>query len=209
MIRIGQKLREERQKRGLSLDEVAEATKIKSSFLSAIERGDYQKLPSSAYAQGFVSNYASFLGLPKRETLAIFRREFESDKEIKVLPEGFSGKNSAFRSVRVHQTLLLVLAVFLVLIGYIIFQYRYTFINPPLSVSSPEENAVITGGEVTVAGRTDPNVTVMINDDGVVVNQKGEFMKKITAFSGKTIILIKAKNRAGRETTVERAIEVK
>ncbi len=49
MITAGQKLYEERIRRGLTLEEIARATKIRSSFLSAIEKGEYKKLPSSAY----------------------------------------------------------------------------------------------------------------------------------------------------------------
>lgn len=210
MIRVGQKLFEERSRRGLSLDDVSRATKIRAFFLSAIEKSEYHKLPSSAYAHGFVRNYAAFLGLPKRETLALFRREFGHESDIKVLPEGFSQNNSFFfRGIRVYQTLLVVLGVFLVLVGYILFQYRYAFINPPLFVSSPKEGSVVDDEDIMVIGRTDPNAIISVNNESVLVNNRGEFMKKITAFSGKTMIVIKAKSRFGREATVERAVEVR
>ncbi|MBI4084368.1 MAG: helix-turn-helix domain-containing protein [Candidatus Levybacteria bacterium] len=210
MIRIGQKLHEERARRGLSLDDVAKATRIKPSFLSAIERGEYHKLPSSAYAQGFVQNYAAFLGFPKRETLALFRREFAGEKDIRVLPEGFTETGSyPFRSIRTHQTFLLILGSILILAGYVLFQYRFILLNPPLSVSSPKGGEIAFAKEITVVGKTDPNATVYVNNDAVVVSRNGEFMKKITAFTGKTVIVVKAKNRLGRETTIERMIEVK
>lgn len=210
MVRIGQKLRETRIKKGLSLEDVASATKIKASFLSAIERGEYHKLPSSAYAQGFVSNYASYLGLPKRESLALFRREFSEERELRVLPEGFTKSDAlSAKRIRVHQTLFIVAAFFLVFFAYLLFQYRYAFINPPLEITSPKDGSVVSGSDITVSGKTDPNATVLVNNDAVVVGNKGEFMKKITAFSGKTIIIITAKNRLNRETTVERKVEVK
>jgi len=90
MVRLGQRLFDERRKRGLSLDEVAAATKIRGSFLSAIEKGDYTKLPSPSYAQGFVLNYATYLGFQRKETLALFRREFDERKEFKVLPKNIT-----------------------------------------------------------------------------------------------------------------------
>ncbi|MGH2637780.1 MAG: helix-turn-helix domain-containing protein, partial [Rhabdochlamydiaceae bacterium] len=70
------------------MEEIAAAIKIRPEFLSAIEKGDYQHLPSPAYASGFVTNYAAYLGFPKRETLALFRREFDEQKAYKVLPRG-------------------------------------------------------------------------------------------------------------------------
>src|SRR3989344_231387 len=113
MIRTGQKLRDERIRRGLSIDDVAKATKIRSSFLLAIEKGDYSKLPSSAYVQGFVRNYAEYLGLSKREVLAIFRREFDEEKVFRVLPEGMVKSSDVARiPFRIHHTALIV--VFLI-----------------------------------------------------------------------------------------------
>lgn len=210
MIRIGQRLREERLQRGLSLEQVSEATKIKSSFLSAIEKGDYQKLPSSAYAQGFVQNYAQFLGLSKCETLALFRREFDQEKELQVLPEGMAGKSDfPLQRNKVHGTLLIAIGVFFFLLLYLLFQYRYFFLSPPLTVSAPKENAVISTPQVTVSGKTDPNATVTVNNEAVVVDGDGNFTKDVTVFIGKSVIMIKAKNRTNKETTVERSITVR
>jgi cytoskeleton protein RodZ len=60
---LGQKLREARLARSLSLEEAAQATRIRARFLVAIESGDYEALPSAAQARGFVRAYAGYLGL--------------------------------------------------------------------------------------------------------------------------------------------------
>ena len=73
MVHVGEKLSEERIRRGLTLEEVAKATKIRASFLQAIEKGEYKKLPSGTYVHGFVRNYAKFLGLPEYEILSLFK----------------------------------------------------------------------------------------------------------------------------------------
>src|ERR1035437_3884986 len=133
-------LREERIKTGLTLEEASQATKIKSSFLMAIERGDYQKLPSIAYAQGFVRNYTGFLGLPEKEVLALFRREFDEGKIFRVLPEGLAKQDEfSLKRFNFRTTVLFVFIVFLGLLGFIIFQYRFAFMGPPLNVSSPKD----------------------------------------------------------------------
>src|SRR3989338_7007978 len=108
MIRAGQKLSEERKRRGLSLLQVSNATKIRQEFLEAIEKGEYDKLPSPSYAQGFVRNYTRLLELPEKETLALFRREFAGDKDYDVLPEGLSGKKDIpVRKFKIRQVVLL------------------------------------------------------------------------------------------------------
>jgi cytoskeletal protein RodZ len=60
--RIGEILREKRRELNLSLKEAENATSIRMGHLKAIEEGDISQLISSVYAQGFVRQYATFLG---------------------------------------------------------------------------------------------------------------------------------------------------
>lgn len=209
MITAGQRLFEERLRRGLTLEEVARATKIRSSFLSAIEKGEYKKLPSSAYIQGFVRNYAEFLDLPEKEIVALFRREFNEREYVRVLPEGFArNQDVALRGIRFGQTAIAITLIFIVLATYIVFQYRYAFLNPPLTVNQPKEGETVSRA-LTVMGQTDSNATVFVNEDSVVVDGGGNFKKNITLFPGKATIVVTAQNRLGKKTELERHVEVR
>lgn len=210
MIRIGQRFKDTRIKKGFSLEDVSQSTKIRTSFLSAIENGEYEKLPSVAYATGFVRNYARFLGLSEKASLALFRREFDEDKAYRVLPHGFAkNKEFSIKRVKIQQTAILAALVFLGILGYILFQYRQAIINPPLTVSSPLENAVINSSGLVVLGKTDPDTTVFVDNYPVSVESDGSFRKTITVFPGKTTITIKAVNKFGRQTILKRDIEAK
>lgn len=209
MIKLGQRLREQRLQKGLSLDDVTRATKIRQSFLSAIEKGEYQKLPSSSYAQGFVVNYAQFLGFPKRQVLALFRREFDESTAYTVLPERFAHPaDTAFPRLKIHQTAFAIGLAFLLLLGYLGFSYKDAFVNPPLTVEAPR-NGVVASDEVTVTGKTSPYATVTINNAPVSLENDGSFRKRLSLFSGRTTITVKVKNRFGRETTETRVVEVR
>ena len=59
----GAALRQEREKRHISLEEVANQLKISPRQLKALEEGDVDSLPHQAYAKGFIRSYASWLGL--------------------------------------------------------------------------------------------------------------------------------------------------
>lgn len=59
---LGQRLREAREAKDLTLDDVEHAIRIRGRFLEALERGDYS-IMTSVQAQGFLRNYARFLGL--------------------------------------------------------------------------------------------------------------------------------------------------
>ena len=58
---VGEILRREREKQGLSIADVAGETSIRDVYLEAIEKGDYDALPGDVYAKGFIRNYSKFL----------------------------------------------------------------------------------------------------------------------------------------------------
>lgn len=210
MVHVGEKLYEERIKKGLNLDEVAKATKIRISFLSAIEKGEYKKLPSGAYVHGFVRNYARFLKLPEHEILAIFKREYDEEKFVKVLPEGLARKDDfPLSKFKITQALKILPLIFIALLVYIVFQYRSAIFNPSLSVSIPAENSIISSQAVTVIGKTDPNATVFVNSETASLDKSGNFKKTINVFPGKAKITVKSVNKFNRTTILERDIEVK
>src|SRR5258708_5239696 len=73
MKELGQFLRDKREERGMSLEEVSVATKIGVRVLLAIEEGDLSKLPPKAFVRGFIQSYAKYLGLDVKEILGKFQ----------------------------------------------------------------------------------------------------------------------------------------
>ena len=210
MIHAGERLREEREKKNLSLEEVSRATKIRPSFLTAIEKGDYNKLPSGTYAHGFVRNYAKYLGLRDNELLALFKREYDEEKYLKVLPEGLVRRGDfPIRKIIFNRTFKIIIVIFVALIAYLVFQFRAAIFNPSLDVLSPKENEVVNTLDIMVTGKTDPNSTIYINDEVASLDKKGNFTKTINVFPGTETITIKAVNNFNKTTIVERKIEVK
>lgn len=59
---LGDTLKQKRKERNLSLKEVANATSIRLNYLQAIEEGNFNQLISTVYAQGFIRQYATYLG---------------------------------------------------------------------------------------------------------------------------------------------------
>lgn len=60
---LGEILKNRRKEMNVSLKEAENATSIRTSYLHSIEEGDVSKLISPVYAQGFVKQYAIFLGM--------------------------------------------------------------------------------------------------------------------------------------------------
>jgi len=66
---LGQKLRQRREARSLSLDQAAQATYIRLRYLRALEAGDFDIFISEVQGRGFLRSYAGFLGLDARSLL--------------------------------------------------------------------------------------------------------------------------------------------
>lgn len=64
---LGAALRAEREKRHLTIENVADQLKINPRLLLALESGEGQMLPHPAYARGFIRSYAAFLGFGPAE----------------------------------------------------------------------------------------------------------------------------------------------
>ena len=69
MDEIGHILREARENKGLTLEDVQANTRINVRYLTALETGQYSKLPTPVHARGFLRNYARFLGLDPQPLL--------------------------------------------------------------------------------------------------------------------------------------------
>jgi cytoskeleton protein RodZ len=72
MSGFGERMRREREMRGVSLEEISESTKIGTRSLKAIEDNEFDKLPGGIFNKGFVRAYSKFLGLDEDETVADF-----------------------------------------------------------------------------------------------------------------------------------------
>ncbi len=66
---FGEKFRKERERRGLTLDDVSSVTKINSRMLKAIEAEHFDQLPGGVFNKGFVRAYAKHLGLNDEEAV--------------------------------------------------------------------------------------------------------------------------------------------
>src|SRR5438445_13122611 len=76
---FGGKLREARERRGISLRQIANATKISLGVLEALERNDISRLPGGIFGRAFVRSYAVEVGLNPEETIREFITQFPSD----------------------------------------------------------------------------------------------------------------------------------
>ncbi len=83
---FGEELRREREIRGISLKEIADATKVSKRFLEAIERNDHKTLPAPVFTRGFVREYARYLGLNADDMVNRYNYAAAGDQNVEKSP---------------------------------------------------------------------------------------------------------------------------
>jgi cytoskeleton protein RodZ len=78
---FGSRLRETRERKGITLRQIANATKISVGALEALERNDISRLPGGIFSRAFVRSYAIEVGLEPEETIREFIAQFPHDSQ--------------------------------------------------------------------------------------------------------------------------------
>jgi|SRR5215211_7785560 cytoskeleton protein RodZ len=177
---IGRLLEHRRKERGLTLEEVEQATKIRKRYLTGLERENYAILPDAVYARGFLKTYANYLGLDgealsrrlkssirtRRERGIDYDPNPESDFEKPLItPSGLRGTQKRKVTTSAIVTLLVAVLALAAVIGALYFVGRGAQVskerNPPSGESPPRqeqqnvagrENAPEAGSTKEVAG---------------------------------------------------------
>ncbi len=140
---IGERLRSARQALGLSLEEIENVTRIRRSFLVALEQETFDVLPGPAYVRGFLRTYAAYLGIPSEELLELYPSPSvgakagtilyrESPVEVRITP---AIRLSSTRRVLVGVAMLVGLGV--VALGVVLYGQIRQFAETPASSQGP------------------------------------------------------------------------
>jgi hypothetical protein len=80
MASLGQKLAEARNRKGISIREASDTTKIRGDYLTKFENDNFEVNLPPVYLRGFLTNYASYLDLDPEGILADFAVQQPADK---------------------------------------------------------------------------------------------------------------------------------
>jgi cytoskeleton protein RodZ len=128
-LSLGEKLRQAREERGISISEVAEQTRISPLYLKSIEKDDYKPLPGGIFNKGFVRSYARYIGFDEEEALSDYAQlmaETEALDEAEprsyrpeVLTDDRASHSMAPSIILAAIVLLLIIGGIALLIGYL------------------------------------------------------------------------------------------
>ncbi len=120
-------LKKEREKRGLSIEEVSELTRVRPHYISAIESNDWENLPAEVFVRGFIRSYARALDLNEKELLSMLQINEPAKLE---LPRSFKKEETPR------------LKIYLGLFGAIIIIFGLLFLYGYLKGDNQKENEI-------------------------------------------------------------------
>jgi cytoskeleton protein RodZ len=167
---LGSRLRAAREAKGLSLNQVADQTRVRVAALEAIDAGDFDRLAEPIYVQSYLRAYAQAVGVPVEPVLEAFRRAGPSMPPPSAVAAAVSRRTIETRpSAGLPLGGILVGLVALVAVAaYIFVSLKSQSLTNPAPVVSTGTPAGITDppGTGTVAG-TEPGATGMGPDTGI------------------------------------------
>lgn len=204
-------LKETREAKLYTLDEVEKHIKIRKEMLTALEEDNYSKLPPLTFIQGFVKNYGRFLGLDADKLMAILRRDYEASKHPPQVLESFS-KPLTKKRILITPSRLIGVMVTIIILGffaYLWFEYRQFVGAPKLDITSPVQGQTVEMTSIFIEGSTDPETHVTVNEQEIGIDSNGNFKEEIKLSSSVNTITIVATSKFGQSSKVERTVYIK
>lgn len=200
----GNLLKNERQKRNLTLQQVEEETRIREKNLEAVENNDWREFPSETYTIGILKSYGDFLGINQEKLLAIFRREYEKKDESDFKKTIHKTHFTPYAQRLFRVFLLLILLIFLSYFGY---QLKLYFSPPSVTIISPRKFVFKRENKIELIGKTEKESIVMVNGERVYQNKDMTFKIILPLTNSENIVVIEVTGANGRKTTVKKVFK--
>jgi cytoskeleton protein RodZ len=118
---FGGRMKRLREERGVSLRQIADATKLSVGALEALERNHISRLPGGIFSRAFVRSYATQVGLDPEQTVRDFLVQFPHDSVTVGSPHAaLDGDRMAAMRSRSGATFVAVLVTVTVIVGAIL-----------------------------------------------------------------------------------------
>lgn len=203
MLTTGEILKEKRQKKGLSYDQIEKETKIRKKHLKAIEENDWTLFPSKTYIIGIIKSYGRFLNLEEEKLIAFFRRQYEKKEAVSFKRR--VGKDFLIPQTKkiFKATVALISALFLF---YFAYQLKLYFAPPKVEILQPLET-VFEKDKIKLVGKTEKEAIINVNGERVYQQKDGSFAVDIPLTKPKNEVVIEATGANGKKTVVRKVFE--
>jgi len=198
---LGERIKRVRHKKRISLSKMEGLTKIRSRYIEAIERGEYQSLPGEIYIKGFLKNIAKVLNMDGDNLIGLYKEETRGKKQKDTIFDRMKDVTEA-KFIITPRLIFIFFGIMIIFLigGYFWYQVSGFAAAPNLSLTKPTEEDITTkSNEIVISGTTDPGTILTINDQAITIDLEGNFNEVIKLKSGVNQIVVSATNKIGKE----------
>lgn len=205
---LADKFSKARLEQDISLAEAQEATKIQSKYLEILESGDWEKLPGDIYAKAWIRLYADFLGLEVSGLLTDYKIEKSMSSKLVRINQPIKRRDfSRYNILKPRILKLSAIAILvLALLGYLGWELNNIIRPPSIFIAEPGNNFKTSDNSVVIKGHTEPEVTLTINHELVLLDGEGNFSETINLVIGLNNLEINAKKKHSKTNNLELVI---
>ncbi len=201
MASVGELLKNEREKKRLTLKQVEKEIRVREKFLLSIENNDWSPFSSKIYITGIIKNYSRFLGLDTPKMIAFFRRDYTLLEEVQ-----FKKKiSSQYLTSHTKKAVVVgVVGIFLIFILYFAYQLTQFLTPPKITIMEPLTTHFHSEERITLHGRTEKEASIMVLGERVYPNKDGFFEYTYPLHPGKNEIVIEVVGANSKKTVVKK-----
>src|SRR2546427_10081608 len=217
MSRLGEQLRAQRERKGITLEQAAGDTRIRERFRRALGHGDYGSLPGPVYTRGFLRNYAEYLDLETDELVMLSHHESGRPAEPMQTRTFKPYRPIARRSLVFRPVVFLpviILAGVGLFGGYIYYQLSTFATLPRLEITDPASDRLAARADVALRGVTVPDGRITVNVfpgpdvfGDIRPASDGSFSTTVGLKPGSNHVVIEVLDAAGKTNRVSRTIQ--
>lgn len=197
---FGDRLREAREARGETPEDVERLTHVGKKYVLALERNDFRALPEQVYARKFAHALADHYGLDAGAAVQSLLKEMTavSGPETVRHPVNFvEGRRLMAAPFMVKSGL--VAAFFLGIAGYFAWSVHQILKPPKVVLYSPMHDQSFPNGRVPFEGATEPETDLTVNGEPVLIEADGSFKEMLNLPPGVSSLRVAAKRKHSRE----------
>lgn len=203
---LGEQLKKIREDAGLSIMDLAVATKIQFKYLKRLENEEYDKLPIPVYIRGFIQKWTKACGVDSEKLLLQFYRENKpliNKTEDNQLPSIIA---PSFIITSKHLIVVFTILALVVFGGYFVYNQRVFQNTPKIEIFSPKEFNIVTENDtVLISGKASKTDDILINQEEIE-SQQGKFEYNYLLSPGLNTIIIKARSNTGKTAETIRKV---
>lgn len=171
---LGQYLKEQRETKGLSIDEVAIETNIARKYIEALEKDEYGFFPAEMYVTGFLSAYIEILEVDKELVLSMYQRAVNKEKEVP-LEAFYQLHSTSFEKEKYIKWLMISLPIIFVIfvVGILVVNLSSTGSSQNRGANRVRQNILVQASELSSGKEITLNIydSIVIMQDEVTITE--------------------------------------